>query len=95
MYSGVRRQKGVPGFEAMFAPRIVRWTGEVVTRPQVHPDSFTTCNQAEALYPGEIPLPFIQHIYAPSEDVADAIHGMYAALHMDPLPVQVSPEKFR
>lgn len=46
--------KGFKGLEALFAKEIKKWDGNIIKRPTNIPDNYTTCPQAEVLYPGEI-----------------------------------------
>lgn len=75
MYSGVMRARGVAGLEMLFAKSITRWRGNVVTRGIHLRENQTTCDQAEVLYPGELPLRHLKRIYVRDAEHADAIAG--------------------
>ena len=80
MYTGVERQKGSVGLEAMFATNIVQWPGKCITRPASLPDNQTTCNQAEVLYPREVSLQYLNKVYVANNDDAagfDSIKSLF------------------
>jgi hypothetical protein len=94
IYSGVHRGMGPRALEAMFADRIVRWTGEVVYRSENMPQELTTCEQAEVLYPGEIPIRFLDRIYVATDEDSDEVYGQLKGLMQPDIEVIISPEKF-
>lgn len=94
MYTGVQRNSGVAGFNALFAPIITRWDGEYVTRPAAHPPFLTTCEQAEVLYPGEIPTDWLRRIYVQNESNADEVCAQIGAVCHRSIEVVVDPSKF-
>jgi hypothetical protein len=94
IYTGVRRGTGPLALEAMFAERIVRWAGEVVHRPADMQPSLTTCEQAEVLYPGEIPISFLKRIYVVTAEDGDEVYAQLNFLPQLDVEVVTSPEKF-
>lgn len=70
MYSGVKRKKGQEGLEALFANRIVQWASKTICRPSSLGNCNPTCEQAEILYPEQIPLKFLQRVYVAKIDDA-------------------------
>jgi ssDNA thymidine ADP-ribosyltransferase, DarT len=94
IYTGVRRGIGPDALAAMFADAVVRWSGEVVHRPPDMPREFTTCEQAEVLYPGEIPISFLQRIYVATEEDSDEVYGQLKGLMQPDIEIVISPEKF-
>ena len=94
MYTGVQRNGGVAGFNALFAPTITRWTGEYVTRPDSRPPFLSTCEQAEVLYPGEISTDWLQRVYVRNEGHADEVCAQMGAVCHRPIEVVVNPSKF-
>lgn len=77
MYSGVKRAQGPQGLENLFASTIVRWDREVVKRSSSTPPNQPTCNQAEVLYPGELSLEYLGHVYVETGDNASAVESMF------------------
>lgn len=73
IYTGVKRKTGAEGLEQLFAEKVVRWEGAVVTRMQSTPANQPTCEQAEVLYPGELSLDYIKAIYTKDD------HSAYSA----------------
>ena len=94
MYTGVARAQGIQGFEAMFAPRIIRWAGSVVTRASELALRHPTCEQAEVLYPIQVPLSHLQCIYTREQRHCSAIQAMCGALQIAPVTCIVAPDKF-
>jgi hypothetical protein len=94
MYSGVDRAQGVIGLESMFASRIKQWHTSTVTRSDNALKSQPTCNQAEVLYPGELPTNYVHKIYVFSDVYADELAGQIAAVGHPDVPVVVRPELF-
>jgi hypothetical protein len=98
MYSGCTRASGSDGLNALFADRIVQWSSynsrSIIDRPIELSPEFTTCIQAECLYPDEVSSAYLQRIYVRNEEHVDAIFGMFAALHINEISCQVNPEVF-
>lgn len=95
IYTGVRRADGPTGLENMFADRVSRWQGNVVSREPSSPANQPTCNQAEVLYPGDLSLQYLEHVYVENEDNAASVESM--ADVFDGIPdfdCIVSPELF-
>jgi hypothetical protein len=94
IYPSVQRGTGASALEAMFAGRIVGRYGSIIHRPPNMPPALTTCEQAEVLYPGEIPTSFLERIYVATEDDSDEVYGQFGALMHREVQVDISPEKF-
>lgn len=94
IYTSVRRQVGDDGFQALFAPTITRWVGNVVPRPVSHPSYLTTCEQAEVLYPGEVSTEWLRRIYVRSEDHVDEVHAQISGVGHRAVEVVVDASKF-
>lgn len=101
MYSGVKRAVGAEGMQALFEPGIHQYylsresRNVTVTRGASLPEHLTTCEQAEALYPGEVPTEFLQAIY-----VADEAHLGEVAAQIDVvdhrrIDIILAPDKFK
>lgn len=94
MYSGVVRRAGSTGLDALFAPKIKQWNSSIVTRPATLNPRFTTCPQAEVLYPGEISTDFLQAIYVSTEAVEEELAGQIAAVAHRAVKIEIRPELF-
>lgn len=101
MYSGVKRAVGADGLTALFGPKIHRYylskesRNVVVTRDVSLPRHLTTCEQAEALYPGEVSTEFLQAIYVSHEDHADEVAGQIGVVNHRSVDIIVAPDKFK
>ena len=95
-YSVAKRDTGTDGFEAMFAQR-VRWGhyGSTKTRTSNMAEYFTTCDQAEVLYPTELSLDSLQRLYVATEEEQDEVYGVFSALNRKTVDVLVEPTRFR
>lgn len=94
IYTGVRRETGGVGLEGMFAREVVRWNANIVRRNDSMPRNFTTCEQAEVLYPGEILTKYLEHIYVANDEVADELAGQMSAVMHPELDIKIAPELF-
>lgn len=94
IYTGVLRGLGSDGLEALFSKRIVRWRNEVVIRDPATPLNYVTCEQAEVLYPEEVPVGFLNKIYVASDEIADEIYGLLSVLGYKDIEIVVKPEVF-
>jgi hypothetical protein len=84
---------GVSGFERMFADSIVSRYGEIKRRLPDHQLHWTTDRQAEVLYPGEVPVAYVQRIDVQTAQCHDDVAGMLGALDLD-LDVRHAPQVF-
>jgi hypothetical protein len=94
IYTSVLRGVGPETFGSLFAERIVRWRNNVVTRDPASPLNYVTCEQAEVLYPGEVPVDFLKKIYLVSDEIADEVHGLVSVLGYKDIEIVVKPEVF-
>ncbi|MCG2775871.1 MAG: DUF4433 domain-containing protein [Desulfobacterales bacterium] len=94
MYTGVRRNIGANGMEALFDSPIVQWPGQTVRRDSNMPANFPTCSQAEVLYPEELPTEFLQRVYVSTGEDHDDICGQCAGVLHPDIEVKVLPEIF-
>ena len=92
IYPACRRQEGLAGFEALFAPEVEGRFGALHTRLGKQPD-WPTDRQAEVLYPGEVPCSRLRRIDVQQPDVIDTICGALGVLGMN-IPVRHAPEVF-
>lgn len=92
IYPTCRRQEGLGGFEALFAPTVEGRHGTVHDRNGKQPD-WPTDRQAEVLYPGEVSCSYLRRIDVQHADVVDRIHGILGGLGLT-VPVRHAPEVF-
>jgi hypothetical protein len=93
MYTGVSRRTGGEGLARLFDPTIERWWNNTVQRPDGCPEEWTSCIQAEVLYPQEVPIHYLSRVYVENGDDQDEV---YAQLHMlgKEHEVVVDPRRF-
>jgi hypothetical protein len=88
------RGGGLEGLEALFSPYIRRKKqGWSVTRGNRLP-FLPTCQQAEVLYPAEVPTNYLRRIYVNAEDHHDWATGWLGDFGFSGVDVILSPEKF-
>jgi hypothetical protein len=99
MYSGVERAPGVDGLNALFAPRILQYIQggfrQEVIRGSDVPPSFTTCPQAEVLYPADLAVSHLTKVYVRDAEHIDAIAGLAGACGVRMPECLVDYSKFR
>jgi len=94
IYPSCSRGPGGGGIEAMFAPKVIARYGAVMTREKLA-DSVPTCEQAEVLYPGEIPLKYLKRIYVRKDSEADEVNGQLALTNQEEIEVVVNKKIFK
>lgn len=94
MYTGVSRGTGPEGLERLFAPRIVRWYRNVVIRAANLPESYTTCEFAEILYPGEVSIDFLRRVYVERGEDQDEVYAQLHMIGVQGIDVVIDPTKF-
>jgi hypothetical protein len=94
MYTGVRRGQGAAALANLFAARVIRWRDNIVVRSDELPDNFTTCQQAEVLYPGELSVEYLRRIYVTRDEDADEVHAQLAVVGFEGVEVVADPERF-
>jgi hypothetical protein len=94
IYTGVKRGTLAEDLEALFAPRVHQWGAYYVDRGTRVPDCCPTCEQAEILYPGELPAQYIDRIYVPDHETQDEVHAMIGAVACQDYDVRVDASKF-
>lgn len=95
-YPVAGRATGAAGLEALFAPR-VPWGkfGSVKIRGSEHEAQWTTCPQAEVLYPQKVGTGHLTGIYVHEAEHVDAVAGLLEAVPGAPtVPVMHNPEVF-
>lgn len=73
IYTSCQRAPGPDGLEALFAERVERWHGNVVEREDGMPGNWTTCLQAEVLYPGALSTDHLLRVYVATGPHADIV----------------------
>lgn len=94
IYPSCTRGTGPKGLAKMFAPLVYGRYQIVIQRDAEAPQSWTTCEQAEVLYPGELPLVYLRKIYVAEGCDQDEVHGQLAAIGWRSIDVEVAPERF-
>ncbi len=93
IYPAVRRSRGLPGFEQMFADEVPGRYGKAVTRSG-RSRHHTTDPQAEVLYPFELSLEHLHTVTVPDDRTYEAVDA--ALLSFAPEPkIKLDPEAFR
>jgi hypothetical protein len=95
MYTGVERGAGAAGLEHLFAARIVRYNGNIAVRSAQLADDFPTCVQAEALYPGELPVKYLRRVYVETNDDQDEVYAQMHLVGVFGVDVIIDPKRFR
>jgi hypothetical protein len=90
----LRRGDGAESLEALFADEVLGIYGKPIRRVEGMPGSWTTDVQAEVLYPDSISTKFLRQIYVRTDQDADDVAGLLAALQHQKMPIMISPEKF-
>ena len=89
------RKKGLEGFNGLFAPVIRRkppsWSACRLRRAEHLP----TCEQAEVLYPRELPIRYLRCIYVLDETCHDTVIGWLGEFGHTDVDVQINPQKFQ
>lgn len=94
MYTGVKRGMGAVALESLFAQRVTRWSGNMAVRSLDSPSHFTTCVQAEVLYPGELSVKYLRRIYVIRAEDLDEVHAQLAMTGFQAVEVLLDPERF-
>jgi hypothetical protein len=94
IYTSVQRGTDEAGLQRLFANPVTRWVGNSVSRSAATKPCYTTCFQAEALYPGSLSTEYLQRVYVRSAtDQSETIGFLKATFHRE-IDVLVAPEKF-
>jgi hypothetical protein len=96
-YSLTLRATGALGLDALFAERIRRKPGWTVARSPHEAPHYTTCRQAEVLYPGHVSLKHLRAIYVMSGEAYDEVFAQVSLLAphlLAHIEITVDPRKF-
>jgi hypothetical protein len=94
IYPSCLRGQGLGCFNNMFAPSIEGYYQNMIVRKPTHLSSWTTCEQAEILYPNRLSLSYLQRIYVQDTMTKSAVMAQLAAVDKT-FEVHVAPEKFK
>ena len=94
IYPSTRRGSGDLALEDLFSNSVSGRYSAVIRRTGRMPTHFTTCEQAEVLYPGELSLEFLQRIYVSTGEDCDEVRAQLAALRWRPVEVAIDRDQF-
>lgn len=94
IYTGVVRGQGIDGFRGLFGDRVHQYLGRYAQRGPDHNPAFTTCEQAEVLYPGSVSTEYLNGIYVDDDQHAAVAEGIVVASGHSGAPVIVASELF-
>lgn len=94
IYPSAGRGQGETGMGQLFADQVVGRYGTVIRRRAQMPSFYTTCEQAEVLYPCELSMEYLTKIYVATGEDHDEVKAQLAALRWRPVPVVIAPERF-
>lgn len=94
IFPSCTRGEGEASFECMFASSIEGKRQKIFSRTEQHHSSWTTCEEAEVLYPDFLTLDFLLKIYVPDIDVKRIVIAQLSAFNAD-FEICVAPEKFK
>ncbi|AZP43924.1 DUF4433 domain-containing protein [Rahnella aquatilis] len=94
IYPSCLRGEGIEAFERMFCDPIEGKFQKKIYRGPFHLSSWTTCEQAEILYPGRLALKHLIKVYVENFEDKSSIMAQLAALGLV-LDVEICPNKFR
>lgn len=80
--------------EALFADEVAGRYGVTQKRGMKMPPQYTTCEQAELLYPGSVSTDFLRLIYVKTPDDQAEVSGQLYATGLRRIEVVVEPDKF-
>ncbi len=92
-YEFCKRESGLVGFNDLFTPVIDRKIGWKALRA-LRPAHLATCEQAEVLYPEQIPLKYLRSIYVRTEEHHDLVKGCLLEYGWKEVNVYISEKKF-
>lgn len=94
IYPAAIRGRGTTGLEALFAPMVKGRYSNLIHRTGDMPEHWTTCEQAEVLYPGELSIEHLRRIYVSTGGDCDEVEAQLAAFRVRGVDVVVSSERF-
>jgi hypothetical protein len=95
IYTGCYRGKGAVGLNALFAESVERYSSrEPARRTAQHRDNWTTCEQAEVLYPQSLTTDFLEKVYFAKQEQLHTAAAQIETLSHDPIELVLAPEMF-
>ena len=97
-YPFTSRARGIDGLNALFQPEIKRMGTWTATRTGEHGAHQPTCRQAEALYPGHLPLAHLRAIYVEDGPVYDEVAAQVQFLAptlFNNIDIVIDPGRFK
>ncbi|HIF9097324.1 TPA: DarT ssDNA thymidine ADP-ribosyltransferase family protein [Photobacterium damselae] len=90
------RSSGLSGLENCFADVVTSKNYKNIVRPGAFPRHWTTCQEAEVLYPKKLSLEFLQCIYVDDEETSDQVLTTIELLMgRSDFNVIINPDKFK
>ena len=96
-YPLTERGTGLDGFKALFKPEVRNFQTKVVKRKSDLNMCYTTCPQAELLYPNSLSLEYLNCIYLKSEDDLFEVEAQISVCrpeYLGKIKLVVSPDLF-
>lgn len=94
IYPAARRAPGAAGLQALFSPEVPARYGATQSRTSSTHASWTTCVQAEALYPNEISTRFLSRIIVATDLHAAVADAQLAAVDHEDVEIVVDEAIF-
>jgi hypothetical protein len=95
-HGSCKRGAGRAGLESCFADSVVSKGYKRVTRPDDFPTHWTTCQEAEVLYPKSLSLDLLQCIYVEDDETYDQVSTTLELLTgRSDYEVVINPDKFK
>ncbi|WP_372741463.1 DarT ssDNA thymidine ADP-ribosyltransferase family protein [Neptunomonas sp.] len=88
------RESGPEGLESLFSDSVKGRYSDIHNRYQEMPSAWTTCEQAEVLYPREFSTGYLNKIYVKSEKDLFSVDSKLGATKHSRIEVCVDPSKF-
>jgi len=93
-YEFCARTRELEGFNALFSAVVRRKRPSWSVGRGNRGTHLPTCEQAEVLYPGQIPVSYLRRIYVRQEEHQDLARGWVQEFHQPQIEVVLSEEKF-
>lgn len=90
----LKRGPGPAALEELFAKTVIGRYNQALTRTKMMADNLTTCEQAEVLYPGAIPIEFLRKIYVRTAEDENEVAAQLFAMGSPAIELVLAPKKF-